>query len=758
METLVRLLAPDAAAGAYNDWQLVFTTDIPTWAKISLLLAGLIALLLSWRGLQRLPPKKRALLFTLRALVGVMLAVLLLQPAVELRAVSKVRTRVALAVDSSRSMSLASQGGTRSERVAAHINQSRGVLTELSRRAVVEPALFGERLQPVESLPDSLPTDQDRTDLGQLLDELGWQSSGRELGALILYSDGVDTSGLTPEAARRKAAALGAPIIAVGFSDDDAAADLAVRRLIADDFAFVYNTVVIEAEIEARRLNVDTVLATLRRDGAVLQNQEVEIRDGRGVARFEFKPKVVGKHVYEVSVAVQEGESVPGNNSKSLVLKVIRDRIRILQVAGRPSWDVRFLRELLKKNPNVDLISFFILRSTTDVQKAAADELALIPFPVNELFTTELPSFDVVIYQNFSYRPYRMAGYLDNVRRHVSKGGKSFLMIGGDFGFEDGWYAGTEIADVLPVTLGGAMPWDLASYRPRLTREGRRHPITRLGPPGEEPQATLRRLPELVGVNPSLGLAPNSQALLTHPSLPGNPPVVAIREFESGGRSMAVTTDSMWLWRFAAVGDTGAGREFDRFWNQGIRWLIKDPELARVRVKTERSVVLKGDPVGAEVTVLGPDYRGLNGAKVRARLLDAKGTPVRQLEADSNNDGLALFRLEGVEPGSYKFEVRAKKGKERVGRAVEPIIVEAADIELQDPFVRPEILEALAEGSGGRFVDIDDALGAIELPEVRRVEVDRSRRVAIWNNLIVFCLLLLVAGLEWWLRRRAGLL
>ena len=112
---------------------------------------------------------------------------------------------------------------------------------------------------------------------------------------------------------------------------------------------------------------------------------------------------------------VQAGEVVDSNNSKSIVLKVIRDRIRVLQVAGRPSWDERFIRELLKRNPNVDLISFFILRSPTDQHKAPQDELALIPFPVNDLFNSELPTFDVVIYQNFNYRPYRMAHYLINV-------------------------------------------------------------------------------------------------------------------------------------------------------------------------------------------------------------------------------------------------------------------------------------------------------------------------------------------------------
>lgn len=761
LDLFVSLLAPDAAAGAYNDWELVATTTLPVWAQLGLMLLAGLALAATFLGLGRISRSKRVTLLLLRGLLALWVVALVLQPAIELRAVSRVRTRVALMVDASRSMGLATPEGSRAELVARHIADNRGALEALAEQAVVEPLTFGERTHPVESLPSPLPTDEPRTDLVRALNEVSWQSAGRELGAIVLYSDGADTEGATLEAVRRKASKLGVPVYAVGFSSEDSAPDLAIRKVLADDFAFVYNTVSVQVFVEAQGLGLSEVMVTLKRDGTVMQSKPAALVDGRGKVTFEFKPQRIGKQVFDISVPVQAGEVVDGNNSKSIVLKVIRDRIRVLQVAGRPSWDVRYLRELLKRNPNVDLISFFILRSTTDHQKAPADELALIPFPVNELFTSELPSFDVVIYQNFSFRPYRMARYLRNVRDYVLEDGKSFLMIGGNFAFEDGWYAGTEIADVLPVRLGGALPFDPGEFRPRLTPQGRQHPITRISDPGEPPQAVYRRLPPLAGFNSSVGLAPDSQALLTHPSLPGNPPVVSIREFERGGRTMAVATDSLWFWRFPAVADGGAGREFDRFWNNSLRWLIRDPELARVRLDTERSVVLKGEPVGAEVRVLGPDYQGLEGARVEAvlRRVDRPSPDTdRVSELETGPDGKAVLVYEGVPPGTYSIRVRADANGERIGTAREPVIVEAADVELAAPFPRPAVLEALASSSGGAYVDIGDPLPEIELEDTRRVEVDRTRRVPIWDTPAPFVVLLLLAGLEWWLRRRAGLL
>ncbi|MCC7381034.1 MAG: hypothetical protein IT384_04350 [Deltaproteobacteria bacterium] len=779
MGWFIELFAP-GAGGAFNDWRLIASTTLSVEWRVALAVLIGVAFVLSALGLSGVGRRRRRLLLVLRAVAAAAVLGLILMPAIELRAVSKVRSRIALLVDASRSMSLATPSGTRAERVAQHLSESQAELDRLAREAVLERALFGERLRLVDAFPAPLPTEERRTDLARALLDVSAQSSGRELGAVVLYSDGTDTEGLTVDRAREIGAALGAPIYAVGFSAESAAADLAIRRVSGDDFAFVHNTVSLDVDLEQRGLDLKGTAVTLKRDGNVVSSKEATFdARGRATVTFEFKPTRIGKTAYQVSVPVQPGEAVITNNARSIVLKVIRDRIRVLQVAGRPSWDERFLRELLKRNPNVDLISFFILRSTTDLQKSTQDELALIPFPVNELFTKELPSFDVVIYQNFTYRPYRMAHYLQNIQEYVTHGG-GFLMIGGNESFEDGWYAGTPVGDVLPVRLGGAPAWDEAEYRPRLTREGRLHPISLIGEPGEPPEAVFQRLPPLAGFNVSLGLQSNAQALLVHPSLPGNPPIVAIREVGEG-RTMSVATDSLWFWRFIAVGDGGAGREFDRFWNAALRWLIRDPELARVRVETDRGVHLLGDPITARVRVLAADYRGLADADVVLDIVPADpgtgsgsgsgggsgsgsggGTDTGQarapLSARTDADGNATIDLGALQPGTYLLRAAARSGDERVGAAEEPLIVEAADVELQAPFPRPEILSALAESSGGRFVDVSESLGRVRIKDSRRVEVDRSRVIPIWDTLPAFLLLLAVLSAEWWIRRRSGLL
>ena len=50
------------------------------------------------------------------------------------------------------------------------------------------------------------------------------------------------------------------------------------------------------------------------------------------------------------------------------------------------------------------------------------------------------------------------------------------------------------------------------------------------------------------------------------------------------GRTMAIASDTMWRWRFAAGAGGGASeRAYHRFWSNALRWLVRDPDLRKLR-------------------------------------------------------------------------------------------------------------------------------------------------------------------------------
>src|SRR5262249_20098525 len=167
------------------------------------------------------------------------------------------------------------------------------------------------------------------------------------------------------------------------------------------------------------------VPVVLKRDGLVIKQTTAHIGGALSESRvaFELVPERVGKYVYEGSVPVLPPETVAENNQPALLLRATRDKTRVLQVAGRPSWDERALRGFFKADPNVDLISFFILRTYDDIQAVPTEEMSLIPFPTEELFEQELGSFDVIILQDFEFARYGIRPYLDNIRAYAENGG-----------------------------------------------------------------------------------------------------------------------------------------------------------------------------------------------------------------------------------------------------------------------------------------------------------------------------------------------
>ena len=432
--------------------------------------------------------------FALAALGGVgILAVYLLALQVTLvrETFEDVAGSTGILVDNSRSMTLSGANGPRSDAVRALINEWQD-----DDRVNPMVYLFGSRTRGTiwSGLAESYEPSDDETNIREALNYVLSKGADQDIGSLVVITDGADAS----FRAETLALGSGAPVIhAIVIGGDDPLDDQAIVSLHADTTAYVGVPAVIRADVRA--------VGDLRRNELRLQlwhesrleQETIAVLDetGRGTVAFEVTPQRIGRALYRVLIPAASNDEVPQNNIRAALLRVGRERLRALLVAGRPSWDVRFLRDFLKRDGSVDLVSFFILRAAADLTAAPTNELALIPFPTDELFREHLGSFDVVIFQNFDYAPYEMQTYLPRIRDYVHRGG-SFLMIGGDRSFAEGRYGGTAIEEILPVKVGA--PGVLkGSYRAEVNRQLARHPIVALGPDPALTRQTWRALPAL---------------------------------------------------------------------------------------------------------------------------------------------------------------------------------------------------------------------------------------------------------------------
>lgn len=785
-------------------WRLISGHEPGALALGLLLACAALALVeagLAFRRARRLPRRTRLGLLGLRVLGVLALLVVGLELTLSLETVRPTGPRVAVLVDRSASMALADADAPGAA-TTPRIDRARALWTASApaRAAWREQGLavqvrgFAERGEVLgEAAAEALDlrADGPASDLARALAELAAPDPAtadpRPLAGVVVISDGLfDGAGEAGQDPLLLAAqALGVPVTTVSAGAPELR-DVSVAELHAGEFAFVENVAEFSADLVAHGYPGTSVEVDLRRDGAVVATTTVVLgADGEAVpVRFEVAPDRVGQFVYEISARPLAGEATTANNRRAFVLKVLRDKVRVLHVAGRPDWDVRALRTLLGRDPNVELLSYYILRGVEDADREdPTAELSLIAFPTDELFKEQLGSFDLVVLHNFDAQSHQVGRYLVDIAEYVQDGG-ALVVIGGDMGLATGDYVGA-LASNLPVDTRTPTGLLTDAYRPALTEAGRRHPITAWLASAD--LADWSRLPALDSYNP-VRLARNADTigaavLLAHKDAP----LLAIAE-PGKGRSLVLATGATWRLGFAAdLPIVDGARPYDLLWLGAIRWLLRDAAAERLSLETDRPSYLLGDAVTLRAATLTPSYapeagvalawelRPLGAAAEPATDSPAPEPPPTFLLSQGTWTTDALGRASEVVPGGLPvgaYEAMAWRtgpvdaASSGAARARRVFLVQEAGQELArvdaDPGERR--LAALAEATGGQALVAragDTLPAALPLADLGAanpgLRIDSRRAVPLWDGPWALLLVLVGLGGEVWLRRRAGL-
>ncbi len=681
------------------------------------------------------------------ALVALVLA--FMRPARVRAEVSSVGARVVVLVDRSRRLLLPDDGSTREARARAAARSVR----ERFSNARVTVLGFGDGEPTPLSLDRPGPPPGDDSDLVAALAALS-RAPGERPGAVVVVSDGrLTRPGPDEDEAelRRVLGDLGIPVHTVGVTEDSPP-DAAIRRVHTAGAAVAHQPLALRLEIACTGgLSCGDVPVQVRelRQGeapAVLADGVAEL-DGSERATLELPITLdrAGGRVVEIALTAPKGDRIPENDRRILTFNVARQRLRLLHVAGRPTYDVRSLRRWLKSDESVDLVAFFILRTDEDNPLTTDDsELALIPFPVDELFTEHLPSFDAVILQDIDAVAYRLAQHLPALERYVRAGG-GVIMVGGPSAFAGGGYARSPLARVLPVRIGETdRPYDLGEFVPRSTQVGRVAPA--LLPLRE---LVSEDLPRMVGSN-TLGPAREDAIVLwEHPERrAGSAPMPVLALGDAGdGRAIALAVDGTHELAFSEFAERTAGRAYGALWDGLLGWLMRDPRYEAARVQLVGSCIA-GEATRLRVTRL-PGTQGE--LELTVEPLGPEGTPRIERRAAMPASGSVEVDIGALPPGGYSAHARV--GKAPATRF--DFACERGGAAWGDPRPDSARLERIARLSGGRFVR-PNRVDALPLPPP--TEVATLREVVPVLPPWAWALFAAAAlGWHWIERRRSGL-
>jgi uncharacterized membrane protein len=692
-------------------------------------------------------------MIVLRSLTFVILLFILLQPVLNIATVLPQESYFAVVVDNSRSMQIADEGDGTARRADLLIDEmaATNFFGRLGEKFRVRTYRFDREAERIDDM-SRMTFEGERTRVESATEMLFQELGTVPLSGVALISDGVDNASERFTESMSRLQSRGIPVFTVGVGNEAINRDVELIRAVTPRTSLKDATIAAEVSFRAHGLAGRPATIQVRENGILLKSEQVSLpRDGQiGEAEIDLPITNEGSRVFEFTVEAAE-DRIPENNVLSTLVEVSNDRPKILYVDGEPRWDYKFIGRAMWEDASIDLVR--LLRTSPNKyfrQGIETDTVLVDGFPTTreELFEYKGLILGSVESTFFTQEQQQM------IVDFVSRRGGGLLMLGGRSSFSEGNYQNTVIADVLPVRLpAGTGNFTVENVSLEVSNTGRLHPIMQLNPNGNEPVVGWDELPPLTEYNRVAEPKPGAQVLANVGGASGNPVLLAYQRY-GRGRSMVFTSSSGWRWQMQMPSEDQTHELFIR---QLMRWVVNgspDP----VEARSENDSYVPGEQIRVFADISDPSFARMNNADVSGRIYDPDGNVVPlRFDWTGLEDGTYQATMTGSVSGIHTLEVEASYGGEAIGSYESTFQVRDRPVEFYNAALDTRFLESMAEQSGGRFYPLSE-LG--DLPDdAQYIEGESSiiESRELWDVPILFLLLAMTLGGEWFWRKARGL-
>lgn len=741
----------------YQRGDVVFAPGVPPAVLGVAAALGVAFVAFTYNRVRTTHRPDRFVLLALRVAVVALLGVCLLRPALVLTTSVPQRNVLGILLDDSRSMRLADlDATTRLEAVQRTFAESTALVRALSERFALRFFRFGADAGPLAS-PQGLTGTAARTDLATALAAAREELAGFPVAGLVVVTDGADNSGNALDHPVLALRSRSIPVHTVGVGQERFARDIGIERAILPASALVGAGVVLDALISVRGLNGQRTTVTVEADGRIVATQALALPERGDQARARLRLPVLDPGTYRltVRVAALEGETVIENNEYHTVLEMRPGPEKILYVEGEPRPEFAFLRRAVTGD-SLHLVG--LLRSATGkfLRLGVDDSLELVAgFPTTR---TDLFRYRGLVLGSVE-AAFFTGDQLRMIADFVSRRGGGLLALGGRAALGEGGFAGTPVADVLPLPLGSvdrdsaAPPLEVAI---RPTPAGLGHPALMLSAAGDA-RDRWDSLPPLTAVNALGRPRPGATVLLSgRPTQGGGDvPVLTVQRYGRGVAAVLGVQDT-WLWQMHAAVPL-EDQTHETLWRQVLRWLVESvPE--RVEVIATPARAGPHEPVTLRARVADEGFLDVNDAQVTAHIITPSGRTVDvPLEWTLREDGSFAGRLLPEEQGVYRITAEARRGRDTTRSAPASLLVDDHGADVERAELRAPALRRLASETGGRYYPLDAAGQLADDVAYTESGVTVRETRDLWDMPAMFLALLTLLGVEWGIRRARGL-
>ncbi len=723
---------------------LVFQTD--PFSLISAIVVVALAVfiaVISWENQGSSP--RFLLLETLRFLILLLMAFLLLSPEWIVQLPTVERTEIPVLVDTSASMQtrdIVLSSGQTITRLSVARQSAQHLLSANPQLSLIEFAN-----------PQSFNDQRDAcTDLARSIEE--YLSNPDKIRAIVMISDGCHNGTGQPLVAAQKLREAGIPFIAIPVGSERPLPDIRLTRVVPPEFGVVSELVQILYTLENTMLNAaDLTLKLTSLDSGKTVESRITLGPGeRHEGMLPWKVTKNGPENLRLEVSSIPGESDWGNNSTDIVLNGRQETIKCLVVDSLPRWEYRFIRNALSRDPAVEVHTLLFLPG---MSRVGHGNNYLERFPES---MHELASYDVIFLGDIGLGDRGLTlKQAELIKGLIEQRAVGLILMPGPLGKQMDLLQ-SPLKDLMPVLLDTSHPQGVRQTVPSalvLTPEGKRSLLTQLVDEPTSNESIWKELPGFYWYAPVLRAKAGAQVLAVHESATnssGRLPLL-VAQPAGAGKVLFMGTDAVWRWR-RGVED----KYHYRFWRQVARWMSYRRHMAansRLHLISSPEHPNVGDTI--RLTVLASDTSGspYTDGTVLADITNPNKTVHRiQFKPIDHTWGTYQAQLTLTTPGAWTIKAFCADAPE----SPQTIVVETSNQsrEIPDEPANPTLMQDMASITGGIVLSPDQVANASIDNILRQIPPpsQRLRSISLVSHPVTVVTLLTLISLFWILKKR----
>ena len=781
-----------------------FTYFLPGWAVVlGIGIVTGVTVFVYLRMTQSIQPRYRFLLIAMRVSAASILLCCLLAPVIIEKKDITPPTHLSILVDTSKSMNLV-DASTRDTSVSrlSQVNQllfngQKRFLQDLRDRFEVHLYPFDTGLHQNVLLPkdldaEALPAFEPNgalTDIAAAIGEAAAAWKGQNTAGILLITDGGHNSGQFPV---EDVTALNVPVYAIGVGSVEPPKDIQIQHIDYTPIAYTNHESIIRVTVVqtgytgkttrlslremTRKTLVDTATLTFNQSSNATPTSDTT----KQVVELKLTPQVEGNFQYTVELPVLDGELTEANNQKTFSVKVVKAKLNVFYLEGRPRWEYTYLKRALQRDPDIEATCAILLKNKAKRFPPTGSVLSRLdgyypqttPTSETPIFPetqTQLSKYDVLILGDLG-EEHLTTTQQRAIVDFVEVQGKPVIFLPSRRMLGMNGLRNTELAQLLPIEIprNGCRRHD-TEFIVQPTLSGMFHPMLQLMDAQQTQTSTLasnnaaawRNMPALSRSFSGFRLRGGATPLMET----GRGAPILILQRTGLGKSLLIAAEGLWNWDFGVntFRDTTYQDLYSRFWAQVLRWMATNTDDEKLHLTTDADSYAIGDTATVTAYLYSEAYRATQtDATVQFEVVPPEGATfqlqirgITETATDTGNLYSAQFSL--LQNGTYRIRATARTANQTLGEDRIDIHVHPQLAELEAPQLNEDLLKKLTSETNGTYFAMADAEA---LPQnVAKVQnsvfVDAEREL--WSHPLILIAVVGLLGTEWFLRKRIGL-